>query len=210
MTMKKFFLPALCTAALALTGCVGSYNEDDHIATQPEIMKSIAVEGDLADALRITQTSKMKTEQGIEVVCIRGRLKREGFCGFVFSPDTEVNISYKFTWFDAQGKEVEAPAYKWHSLAVKPGGEFAFVSHAPAKDIVNVKLVICQAKPQADMKTVPAAAAPKAAPAAKAAPAQKAPAAKAAPVKTNCLCGCASGNPCYCPEGSACPKAGKK
>lgn len=206
--MKKFLLPAFCAAALALTGCVGSFNEDDHIATQPEIMKSVSVEGDLADALRITQTSKMKTEQGIEVVCIRGRLKREGFCGFVFSPDNEVGISYKFTWFDAQGKEVDAPAYKWHSLAIKPGGEFAFVSHAPAKDVVNVKLAICKAKPQADVKTVPAAAAPKAAP--KAAPAPKAPAAKAAPVKTNCLCGCASGNPCYCPEGSACPKAGKK
>ena len=210
--MKKLFIPALCAALFTFTGCVNSFNEDDHIATQPAIMESVTLEGDLADDIRITQTSKMKTEQGIEVVCIRGRLKRDGFCKFVLKPDSTVNLAYKFTWFDAQGKEITVSAYKCRTLTLKPGEEFALVSHAPAKDIVNVKLVIRlkDACAQPCAKTCAAKKAPAAAKAPVAAP--EAPAAvpaKKASVKTNCLCGCAAGNPCYCPEGSACPNAGK-
>ena len=217
--MKKFLIPAFCAAALTFTGCISDFNENDFVRTVPAIMENIKVDGDLSKDLRIIQTSKMKTEQGVEVICVRARLKREGLVDFVKNAPNAINISYKFTWYDAQGKEVSGT--KWQTLSLKPGNEFACTSSAPAKGITKVTLTIrkdtktpaCKAAakcPKANTpKAVksPAKAAPKAA---------KAPA-KAAPkavknnknVKTNCLCGCANGESCYCPADSACPNAGK-
>lgn len=203
--MKKLLIPAICAAALTFTGCVGSFNEDDYVMTTPALMESVSVEGDLADSLKIIQTSKMKTEGGVEVVCIRGRLKREGFASFVMNRKNSVELTYKFTWFDAQGKEVANAADKWHSLTLKPGSEFACTSTAPAKEISKVSLIIRKADEEAPAV---AASAP-----AKQDKTAKAPA-KAAPktkknTKNDCLCGCAQGEKCYCPEGAPCPNAGK-
>ena len=202
--MKKLFIPALCAAALTFTGCIGSFNEDDYVKTTPALMESVSVEGDLADDLKIIQTSKMKTESGVEVVCIRGRLKREGFACFVMNCKNTIDLAYKFTWTDAQGKEAANAAGKWQNLSLKPGSEFACTSTAPSKEFNKVKLVIRKAGDPA--------------PAAVKAPAKqekntKAPA-KAAKktqnnAKNNCLCGCAQGEKCYCPEGAPCPNAGK-
>ncbi|MBR2439538.1 MAG: YcfL family protein [Lentisphaeria bacterium] len=203
--MNKLYIAAICAAALTFTGCVGSFNEDDYVMTTPALMESVTVSGDLADSLKITQTSKMKTESGVEVVCIRGRLKREGFASFVMNRKNSVELTYKFTWFDAQGKEVANAADKWHSLTLKPGSEFACTSTAPAKEINKVSLIIRKAGEEAPAV---AASAP-----AKQDKTAKAPA-KAAPktkknTKNDCLCGCAQGEKCYCPEGAPCPNAGK-
>ena len=206
--MKKFLIPAFCAAALTFTGCISDFNESDFVRTVPAIMENIQVDGDLAKDLRIIQTSKMKTEQGVEVICVRARLKREGLVDFVKNAPDTINISYKYTWYDAQGKEV--PGTKWQTLSLKPGNEFACTSSAPAKGITKVTLTI-----RKDSKAPACKAAP-ACPKANAPKAVKAPA-KAAPkavknnknVKNNCLCGCANGESCYCPADSACPNAGK-
>ena len=228
--MKKFLIPAFCAAALTFTGCISDFNENDFVRTVPAIMENIKVDGDLAKGLRVIQTSKMKTEQGVEVICVRARLKREGLVDFVKNSPNTISISYKYTWFDAQGKEV--PGAKWQTLSLKPGNEFACTSSAPAKGITKVTLTIrknckaaCKAAatcPKANAKvaaTCPKANAKVAAncPKAKAAPKAVKADAKAAPkavknnkkVKNNCLCGCASGESCYCPADSACPNAGK-
>ena len=224
--MKKFLIPAFCAAALTFTGCISDFNENDFVRTVPAIMENIKVDGDLAKGLRVIQTSKMKTEQGVEVICVRARLKREGLVDFVKNSPNTISISYKYTWFDAQGKEV--PGAKWQTLSLKPGNEFACTSSAPAKGITKVTLTIrknCKAAatcPRAKAKVsanCPKANAKVAAncPKAKAAPKAVKADAKAAPkavknnkkVKNNCLCGCASGESCYCPADSACPNAGK-
>ena len=199
--MKKLFIPVICAAALTFTGCINDFNEDDFVNTTPEMMKSVSVEGDLANKLRITQTSKMKTEKGIEVVCVRARLKRENLKEFVMNPSGMIDISYKFVWTDAKGKECAGS--KWQTISLKPGSEFACTSSAPAKGISNVKLIL---RKKGEKQAAPAAV--------KKAPAkQKNAAVKQAPKaknsKTDCLCGCAKGEKCYCPEGSACPNAGK-
>ena len=222
--MKKLLIPVFCAAALTFTGCISDFNEDDFVKTTPAIMENIAVDGELANDLRITQTTKMKTEQGVEVVCVRARLKREGFASFILNKENKVDIAYKFTWFDAQGKEVSG-ANKWQSLSLRPGDEFACTSSAPAKGITKVSLTIRKntavKTASVKMEKAKAAPAPKAVKKAKAAPAPKAvKKAKAAPApkavkkaqynkNTNCLCGCAYGEKCYCPEGSSCPNAGK-
>ena len=216
--MKKFLIPALCAAvALTFTGCISDFNESDFVRTVPAIMENIKVEGDLANDLRVIQTSKMKTEQGVEVICVRARLKRESLVEFVKSCPNAINISYKYTWYDAQGKEV--PGAKWQTLSLKPGNEFACTSSAPAKGISKVILTIrkdckassCKAAKKCNKADVKAAKCQKAN-----AKCQKA-SAKAAPkavkntknAKNDCLCGCANGEKCYCPADSACPNAGK-
>ena len=245
--MKKWFIPVLCFAALTFSGCVSDFREDDHVMTAPALMETVSIDSQLADDLRIIQTSKMKTEKGLEVVCIRARLKREGFVSFVLNLKNTLDLSYKFTWFDAQGKEVKS-ADQWYSLSLRPGAEFSCTSQAPALGISKVVLTIRKGLEKKEVRTVPAAPAVKpatpaakpaapavkpatpaakpAAPAAKpAAPAVKnSPAAKpAAPaavkkaasaqkkiqINTNCLCGCANGETCYCSEDSGCPNAKK-
>lgn len=209
--MKKFLIPALCAAAaLTFTGCINDFNEDDFVKTVPAIMENIKVEGDLADNLRIIQTSKMKTEKGSEVICVRARLKRESLKSFVKNCPNDIQISYKYTWFDANGKEIAGA--KWQSLSLKPGREFACTSTAPVKGISKVTLTIrrdCTASAQykkADAKCKKAAAnCPKAAAKKNVKAAPKA----AKNAKNSCLCGCANGETCYCPAGAPCPNAGK-
>ena len=200
--MKKLLIPAIFAAALTFTGCINDFNEDDYVMTTPALMESVMVEGDLNDSLKIIQTSKMNTESGVEVVCIRGRLKREGFANFVRNGKNSIDLCYKFTWFDAQGKEVANQSGKWHSLMLKPGSEFACTSAAPAKGITKVSLVIRKAGEKAPAAAAKAPAAQKQKAAAKAPAAQK-------NTKNSCLCGCAQGEKCYCPEGAPCPNAGK-
>ena len=209
--MKKFLIPALCAAAaLTFTGCINDFNEDDFVNTVPAIMENIKVDGNLANDIRIIQTSKMKTEQGAEVVCVRARLKREGFKAFVKGCPNTINISYKYTWFDAQGKEV--PGSKWQKISLKPGSEFACTSSAPAKGITKVTLTIrkdCKAPAKCDKAPAKCDKAP-ATKCPKAVKKNVKPAPKAAKnVKNDCLCGCANGEKCYCPAGAPCPNAGK-
>lgn len=234
-----FFFPALCASMIALTaGCVNDYNEDDYISTQPGLMESVVLSDDLADDIRIIQTSNLKTESGVEVVCIRGRLKRDGFASFVFNSVKTIEISYRFLWFDAEGKEIaNEQSGIWHTVALRPGEEFACTSHAPVKGIDKVKLEIKKgtevSAPVAEKKEEKIAGEVLK----KELPAEiregKATTTKEIKAKTDeveqknktlqkvnqkveqknsknsCLCGCASGETCYCPEGSACPNAGK-
>ena len=239
--MKKHYLiPALCTALVFMAGCVNDFNEDDYVKTSPALMESVVIEGDLAKDIRIIQTSSMKTEDGRELVCIRGRLKRECLAKYVFGSYKSMNISYLFTWWDVQGKKVPC-GNVWQNLQLYPGEEFACTSYSPAKEAVKVKLefkagtVVSAPVSGENCVKEPASAAQKLQQ--RELPADiregkstttEAIRAKTGKVeennkvlkkinqkvdgkgvKNNCLCGCANGETCYCPEGSACPNAGK-
>lgn len=227
--MKNWFVPALCFAAMTFSGCISDFREDDHVMTTPALMETVRVDSEISDDLRIIQTSKMRTEKGLEVVCIRARLKRDGFVSFVLSLQNTYDLSYKFTWFDAQGKEVKSND-QWYSMTLRPGAEFSCTSQSPAPGVVKVALTIRKGLAKKTVQTVPAVSAKKPAPAVKAVPApvnKAVPAVSAkkpvpAPVKnavpapkkvqsnTNCLCGCANGETCYCSEDSGCPNAKKQ
>ena len=233
----NFLVPALCASMLALTvGCVNNFNEDDHIATQEGLMESVSFSDDLADQIRIIQTSRIKTESGVEVVCIRGRLKRDGFTSYVFNSAKAIDLSYRFVWFDKDGKEIAGNSGSWHTVALYPGEEFACTSYAPMKGVDKVKLEIKEGVEVSTVKEekeekiggkvlkneLPAEIREGKTTTTKEIKAkndeveqknktiQKVNQKVEQKNKKNpCLCGCANGEPCYCPEGSACPNAGK-
>ena len=139
--MGKLFLPAVAAAVLTLTGCVSDFNESDYVKTQPAVMDSVVIEGELSKDLRIIQTSQLKTESGVEDVTVRARLKRDGLKNFVFDSGKPVEVSYKFTWYDAQGNVVSVGGeYRWQTVTLYPGGEISCSSRAPEKGICKVKL----------------------------------------------------------------------
>lgn len=138
-----FLLPAVCAAMLAAAGCAESYNEDDHVTIDAGVMESVVIDNQLAGDIRIIQTAQVTTEAGVKGVCVRARLKRAGYAGFMFNSYDKINISYKFTWIDAEGKDVsQGEKYGWNTIQLFPGDEFACTSYAPAKNIPNVKLEI--------------------------------------------------------------------
>ena len=125
----KFLFPALCASVLAFTaGCVNDFNEDDYITLQEGVMDSVKISDDLAGDIRIIQTSRIKTESGVEVVCVRGRLKRDSFSSFVFNSAKTIDLSYRFTWCDAEGKEIANSCKGWNTVALRPGEEFSCTS----------------------------------------------------------------------------------
>ena len=230
---NKILFPALCAAVLSFSaGCINDFNEDDHVALQEGLMESVMVSDNLAGDIRIIQTSRLKTESGVEVVCVRGRLKRDGFASFVFDSVQSIDLSYRFIWYDAEGKVIEGSCSGWNTLVLHPGEEFSCTSYSPMKNAGKVQLEIKKGMESA----VPAADCAKK-DAADELPADiregKATTTKEIKAKTDevekknktiqkvnekvnqknadnkCLCGCASGETCYCPEGSACPNTGK-
>lgn len=237
MIKLKTLIPAAFAAVFAMTGCIGNFNENDFISVQDGIMESVTVDNNIAEDLRIIQAGSMKTESGVEIVSIRGRLKRSGFVNFVFDSYKPVSVSYKFTWYDAEGNAITGDsAYSWKTIQLFPGEEFSCVSCAPSKDVKKMTFTVKageETAAQADeaFRPQPAGEMLK-----KELPDEiregKTTTTKEIKAKTDevekknkvlkevsekvdngksaCLCGCANGEDCYCPEGSACPNAGKK
>lgn len=139
----SFMIPVLCTAVLVAAGCAGDYNEDDHIALDSAILESVTIDDKIANDIRIIQTTRTKTESGVEGVCVRGRLKRAGYFGYLFNSYGNTKLSYKFTWIDEDGKNASrGQNYGWHAVRLFPGEEFACTSYAPAKGNFKVNLEI--------------------------------------------------------------------
>lgn len=150
----KAILAAGVAAIAVLFGGVGCQDTVNTVENADKNMTPRAIkdarfvtDGFLADRLVLTKVETAESPLGFMVVQLTAYNARTGFWSEMWSGMTGENpyeISYRFTWFDANGMAVEDTlSNSWKTISIIPGETVQIQAVAPRKNcrdfLVNLK-----------------------------------------------------------------------
>lgn len=150
MNIRKHLLIAgVAAAPLLFTACCTAV--DTPTAITEEQQKNIELDASLQDKLNFEYVRTWKTENKFTNVSVRARVKTYSTWNWIFCSYQDIPLSYRFAWYDKDGKEVGQSA--WNHVTVDYGEEVGFTSMSPNAEVAGYKLFI---RPQNAEETAPA------------------------------------------------------
>jgi uncharacterized protein YcfL len=124
--MKNFLI--IFGICLMLCGCQSTVdtveNKQKNMQRDSVDTSRVSTDGFLQGRLKIIRVDKKQQPSGLLKVQVTARNTRTGFwseLGSWFMGDNPYHITYRFTWLDKDGMEVETAASTWIPLTVLPG-----------------------------------------------------------------------------------------
>jgi len=145
--MQKLILISLCS--LLLISCQATVNTLDNTektmqATSIDTSK-VSTDGFLKDRLDIIRVDKKQRDDGLLSIQVTAQNIRTSFWSQAsswFMGDNPYQIAYRFTWFDADGMEVETATSTWVPLIVIPGDTVRLKAISPSAQCKDFSLAI--------------------------------------------------------------------
>ncbi len=138
--MKR--IVAALSMGLLMAGCASKPLEQIAVAPQMEVKvekPSKAVSKPFSERIAVGAIRDVETNDGYRKV----QVSVKNLTG------EAIKTLYRFRWYDDKGVEVSAPNQDmWHSLIVIGGDEIVLSASAPAKNCLDVKLLIKEAVKQ--------------------------------------------------------------
>lgn len=145
--MKKINSLILVTfgiiSAVLLNSCVDSVNtvENANKTMTPQFVKNkrVITDGYLRDRLEVVRVDRQTLPDGLLKIQVTLRSNRVGWWDAIWQGSDPYNVTYRFTWLDKDGMEVQTASSTWVELEVMPGEVTRISSISPnerCKDFV--------------------------------------------------------------------------
>ena len=144
---KQLVIAGLAAMPLFFSACCTSGPAPSVLSEEDQ--KNIIIDESLQDKLAFEFIRTWPTENGLVNVAVRARIQTYCAWDWVFDSYKNLDIAYRFAWFNKDG--VEVPADKkpvWNYVTVGYGEELGFGSMSPSAEIKTYKLFIRLVKPE--------------------------------------------------------------
>lgn len=143
----KWKIAGMMVAAAMLTGCFQDTvntveNSEKNMQAQSVDIQKVSTDSFLKGRLKIVRVDKVTLPDGLLKVQVSALNVRTGFFSEIwswFTNDNPYSITYRFTWLDQNGMEVNTAASTWIPLTVVPGDTIRLSAVSPnsrCKDFV--------------------------------------------------------------------------
>lgn len=144
---KQVVIAGIAAAPLLFTACCTSAPAPSAL-TEAE-QKNIIIDEPLQGKLTFEFIRTWPSENGLTNVAVRARIQTYCMWDWVFDSYKDLDIAYRFAWFNKDGVEVpEGRKPVWSYVTAGYGEELGFGSIAPSADIKTYKLFIRLAAPE--------------------------------------------------------------
>ncbi len=109
-------------------------NKDKNMQRNSVETAKVTTDNFLKRRLKIERVDKVEQPDGLLKVQVTAKNVRSGFfdqIGTWFMGDNPYQITYRFTWLDANGMEVKTAASTWIPMSVIPGDTVRIMSISP-------------------------------------------------------------------------------
>ncbi len=140
---KQILLAGMAALPLFFTACCTSESEPSKLTEEQQ--KNIIVDEELQDKLKFEFVRVWSSENGLTNLAVRARVKTYCMMDWIFDSYKNLNIAYRFAWFNKDGVEVlpkECKEPVWSYVIAGYGEELGFGAMSPSVELKTYKLFI--------------------------------------------------------------------